>query len=438
MVLCCRSVAGSLACGVLPLAVMLRRTTPNLAAADDTTSRTATLRVRSGLLVVQTALAVVLLVGATLTVRSFHAIQRVQLGFDPEGLVTFDVVVPDGKYKRDVNRRFYRQALERVRQLPGISEASAVYLRPFEFGPIGSGVAVVLEGQSPRDRAAWRKQPSLNSEAVTPDYFRVMRIPLLEGRAFTERDDEHVPPVAIVSASAARRLWPGQNPIGKRLMASDDRTRERWRTVIGVVGEVRYRGLMEASLDLYTPYGQSEDAVKHFIVNASGAPSSTLGPLRAQIRSLDPDAVVDAIRPMRVVVDRQVAPWRFAALLFSLLAALALVVAVAGIYALLAYHVAERTREIGIRMALGARQNQIVWFIVLRTSLALGAGLLTGVVTALVAGRPLNALLFGVTRADPASYAIVPVLLLVAAAVGAWRPIRHAVAIDPVVALREK
>ncbi|MGH9372523.1 MAG: ADOP family duplicated permease, partial [Vicinamibacterales bacterium] len=350
------AVAGTLtilACGVLPVVIMLRRVHPILLGRNDTTSRTTILRVRHGLLIIQAAAAVVLLVAATLTVRSFYAIQRVQLGFDPDGLVTFDVIVPPKQYvKSEANTRFYRQAIERVRRVPGTSAVAGIYLRPFEFGAIGSGAAVVLEGQSPRDREAWRKNPTLNAEAVTPDYFTVMRIPVLQGRAFSEHDTADSPPVVIVSLSAVRRLWPGQNPIGKRLMASYDRPKGDWQTVIGVVGDARYRGLTESTLDLYKPYLQSEDAVKHFIVQSENA-SISLQRLRSEIRSLEPNAVVDAMRPMRAVLERELAPWRFGALLFSLLAVLALLVAVIGLYALLAHQVADRTREIGIRMALG-------------------------------------------------------------------------------------
>ncbi|HSL20156.1 MAG TPA: ADOP family duplicated permease [Vicinamibacterales bacterium] len=428
----------ALACGGLPLLIVLRRATPHLlAASDEPAGRTTTLRARNGLLIVQTALAVVLLVAATLTVRSFHAVQRVQLGFDPDGVVTLDVLAPPEKYPQgEANERFYRHAIERLRRLPGVSAVAALFLRPFEFGPIGAGVAVLLEGQSPRDRDAWGENPSLNAEAITPEYFKVMRIPILEGRAFNEQDTRESPPVAIVSRSAARRLWPGHNPIGKRLMNSAELKNGTWRTVVGVVGDVRYRGLTEVTFDLYEPYLQSEVDVSHFVVQASADASTFLGPLRDEIRAIDPHAIVDAIRPMQAVVDRQVAPWRFAALLFSLLAGLALAVAVVGVYALLAQQVVERTREIGVRIALGARHEQIVRFFAWRTSRVIGAGLLAGVAVALAVGRSMSALLFGVAPADAVTYAVVCALLVVAAAAGAYRPIRHAMAVDPIVALR--
>jgi len=335
----------TLLCGVLPLIILLRRTHAELLR-PDAMGPTTTLGVRNGLLVFQTALAVVLLVASTLTVRSFSVIQRLDLGFNPSGLITFDVLPPAGKYaKEQTNGRFYREVIEGLRTVPGVSSVAALYLRPFEFGPIGSDAAVILEGQSPKDREAWRRNPTLNAEAVTPDYFRVMQIPLLQGRAFSDSDSADSAPVVVVSLSAARRLWPGENPIGNRLLASYDSPKGSWQTVIGVVGDVRYRGLTQVTSDLYKPYLQSEDAVKHFMVTSSVDMSELIGRIRSTIRSVDPSAAVDAIRPMNDAIDRQVAPWRFTAILFSLLAALALVVAMIGLYALLARQVVERTRE---------------------------------------------------------------------------------------------
>jgi putative ABC transport system permease protein len=433
------SALAALSCGVLPLLTVLRRTRPTLLRPIEPTGRTSTLPVRNGLLIVQTALAVVLLAAATLAVRSFHAIQRVHLGFDPAGLVTFDVLPPTGKYvKHEANNHFYREAIERVRRLPGVLAVAGVYLRPFEYGAIGSGAAVVIEGHSPRDREAWRRNPSLNAEAITPAYFEVMRIPVLQGRAFSEQDTRHSPAVVIISNSAARALWPGQNPIGKRLFASYDRPEGDWQTVVGVVGDARYRGLTEPTFDLYKPYLQSEDAVKHFVVRAAENSSTFVPRLRSAIRSVAPDSIVDAIRPMDAVVARQLAPWRFAALLFSMLAALALLVAVVGLYAVVAHQVADRTREIGIRMALGARREQIVRFFALRMARVIAAALLTGLLIAVGAARSMNTLLFGVAPGDAATYAIVCLLMVAAVTAGAYWPIRRATSVDPVVVLRQE
>ena len=426
----------TLACGLLPLVIVLPRTHRLLVGRLETTSRTSTPAARSGLVVAQTAIAVVLLIAAALTVRSFYGIQRTELGFKTDSLVTFDVLAPAGKYPAaQTNERFYRPALEAVRRLPGVSDAAAMYLRPFEFGPIGSGVAVLLDGQSPKDRSAWRKNPTLNAEAVSPDFFRVMGIPVVQGRSFREQDTRDSLPVVAISLSAARRLWPGENPIGKRLMTNYDWPVGGWQTVVGVVGDVKYRGLTDVTLDLYKPYLQSDDAVKHFVVKTSDA-AVLMGHLRSEVRALEPFAAVDAMRPLRNIVDRQLDPWRFAALLFSLLAALGLIVAVVGLYALLASQVEDRAREIGIRMALGAQYGQIVRLFAVRIARLTISGLVIGVIIAGLGGQTMRSVLFEVTPVDAVSYAAVAMLMLFGAGAGAYWPIRRATHVDPLVALR--
>jgi len=429
-----------LSCGVIPLLVVLRTTGLEYLAQRTADTRTSTLPVRYGLVVAQTALAVVLLIAAGLTARSFQAVRQVQLGFDPSGLITFDVLAPSRKYpKSELNNRFYRAALDRVRQLPGVDDAAAVNLRPFEYGAIGSGAAIVLEGEDPRAPDAWRQHPALNSEAVTPEYFRVMGIPVIQGRAFSEADRPNAPAVVIVSATAAIRLWPGQNPIGKRLFASYDRPPGDWQTVVGIVGDARYRGLSEKSLEtLYKPYLQSEDPVQHFVVRPAGPALGFVGGLRAAIRGVDRDAGVDAIRPMRAVIDREIAPWRFQGLLFFALAVLAVVIAAFGLYATLAQQVAEQAREIGIRLALGARTNHILqWFGAPLVRLIVAA-IALGVLGAAVSAHGLSALLFGVAAADPATYGIVCVVVFVTAAAGACLPLRRATRLDPIETLRRE
>ena len=429
------AVLATLACGLLPTLIVLPRSFALIGRAE-TTGRTTTPGARSGLVVAQTAIAVVLLIAAGLTVRSFYGIQRIQLGFVTDSLVTFDVHAPPGKFpKSEANARFYRPALEAVSRVPGVSDVAAVYLRPLEHGPIGSGVAVLLDGQSPKDRSAWRSNPTLNAEAVSSEYFSVMGIPVLQGRGFNQQDTRDSPPVVVVSLSTARRLWPGENPLGKRLMTNYDWPVGGWQTVVGVVGDVKYRGLTEATLDLYKPYLQSDDAVKHFVVRTANA-ATLMASLRQEIRTLEPLAAVDAMRPLRDVVDRQLDPWRFAALLFSLLGALALTVAIVGLYALLAHQVEERAREIGIRMALGARRGQIVGLFAAGITRLTVTGVLIGLMVAGFGSQTMRSLLFEVNPVDAASYAAVCLLLLLAGSAGAYWPVRRATRVDPMVALR--
>lgn len=427
----------ALACGLVPLWIALPASTRDGSTAGADT-RTSTLRVRYGLVIGQTALAVVLLVVAGLTARSFAAVRHVYLGFHPADLVTFDVTAPSRTYSGTaLNRQFYRAALDHVRQLPGVSQAAAVYLRPFEYGAIGSGAAVILEGEEPRAEGAWRKHPALNAESVTPDYFRIMGISLLKGRAFTDTDGPDAPAVVIVSQAAAERLWPGQNPIGKRIFASYDRPPGDWQTVVGVVADARYRGLGEKTLEtLYKPYLQSTDPVQHFVVRPTGRPLALVGGLRSAIRQVHPQAVVDAVRPLASVVDREIQPWRFQTYVFAALSGVALLVALSGVFATLAQHVAEQTREIGIRLALGARRGQIIIWLGGRTARLILLAAALGVTAAAASSKLLAALLFGVSPLDSVSYVAAVLTTMLGAAAGAWVPLRRATRLDPNIALR--
>jgi putative ABC transport system permease protein len=429
----------ALACGILPLSIVLRHSTMNsLATSEDT--RTSTLRVRYGLVIGQTALAVALLVVAGLTMRSFAAVRHVFLGFNADDLVTFNVTAPSKTYADTaLNRQFYHEALDKVRQLPGVGQVAGVFLRPFEFGAIGSGAAIVLEGEDPRDENAWRKHPALNSESVTADYFAVMGIPLLQGRGFTDADGPDAPAVVIVSQSAADRLWPGQNAIGRKVYASYDRPPGDWQTVVGVVGDVRYRGLAEKTLEtLYKPYLQSIDPVQHFIVRPRGPAFAFVGGLRSIIREVHPQAIVDAVRPLAAVVDREIEPWRFQTYVFAALSGVALLIALSGVFATLAQHVAEQTREIGIRLALGAQRAQIVAWLGGRTARLVVIAAFLGVSVAAVSSRILTALLFGIGPADPLSYGAAVLVVSLGATAGAWLPLRRATLLDPNVALRRE
>jgi putative ABC transport system permease protein len=381
-----------------------------------------------------------LLVVAGLTTRSFNAVRHVYLGFNAGNLITFNVTAPSKAYSDTaLNQQFYRAALDRVRQLPGVAQAAGVFLRPFEYGAIGSGAAIVLEGENPRAEDAWRRHPALNSESVTPDYFRVMGIAIRQGRAFTDADGPNAPAVVIVSQSAAERLWPGRNPIGERIFASYDRPPGDWQTVVGVVADARYRGLGEKTLEtLYKPYLQSVDPVQHFIVRPAGTGVAFVGGLRSAIREVHPQAVVDAVRPLAAVVDREIEPWRFQTYVFTALSGVALLVALSGVFATLAQHVAEQTREIGIRLALGARRAQIVAWLAGRTArlVLIAAGL--GIAAAALSSKILAALLFGVGPVDPVSYAAAVSIVMLGAAAGAWLPLRRATRLDPNDALRRE
>jgi predicted permease len=393
------------------------------------------LRMQSTLLVIQIGMAVVLLVGAALVVRSFIALRQIDLGFAPEGVLS--VTVQAGTTQRPPNV-WLQEFLAQVRALPGVETAGAVYLRPLMLGPIGQAVPVVLEGQPPT-REVLDASPTLNYQVATPGYFEAMKIPLRAGRLFTGQDTGDVPRVAVVSESTARRLWPGQNPLGRRLLIPHfSRDRETgWRTVVGVVSDVRYRGIHEVQLDVYDPALQASLPADNIVIRASTDPMALAAPVRGLARQLDPTAIVDSVTTMETVVARAEAPWRLTMWLFVLFAALAFGLAALGLFSVVALDVAHRGREFAIRMALGESRDGILRGVLLRAGWRVLAGVTLGFGTAFGASRGIRALLFGVAPEDGLTYAMVLVLVVIAVAAAAYVPARRAAAADPQTLLRQ-
>lgn len=400
---------------------------------------------RRGFVAAQIAMALALLVGAGLVGRSFVNLLRLDFGFKPRGVLTLDVTVPDvpGPERYKVIA-FYTALLERVRAMPGVEAAGAIYLRPLEHTAIGLDGSVLIEGQrtDPQYRD-WERNPRVNYEAITPDYFRAMGIPVLRGRAFSRSDTAGAAQVVIVSEGLARRLWPGKDPIGRRLMRSDPAVdkdkRPLWSTVVGVVSDVRYRGLADVRFDLYVPFEQKPDApVKHLMVRTSGNPVALAAAIRAEARRLESTASVDGITTMEHIVDRAAAPWRFSASTLGALSLLALGLAILGVYGIVSQSVMERTREIAVRVALGALPRDVVR-LVLREAMAMTfLGVAGGVTAAIAIGRVLTALLFGVRPIDPATFAAMALLFTIVSAAATLIPARRALRIDPASALRQE
>jgi putative ABC transport system permease protein len=395
---------------------------------------------RRAFVTAQIALAMSLLLGAALVGRSFLNLLQLNLGFDPVNVLTVEVTVPDAEAAR--RRAFYQAFLDRVRALPGVDAASAVLLRPLEHTGVGNDAMVAVEGQRIDSKTGvWEHSPTTNYEAVTPDYFRTMRIKVLRGRDFSNSDTNRAPQVAIVSQDLAERLWPGQHALGKRLLQQgaprDASGQPLWSTVVGVVDNVRYRGLTDLRFDLYVPYLQaSSNAVKHVMVRTSVDPLA-LGPaIRAEARRLDPTALFEAVTTMDDMVGRAVAPWRFGASALGILSALAIGLAALGVYGIVSQSTVDRMREIAIRTALGAGSGDILRLVVadgvVFTTLGIGVGLALGV----SASRVLSGLLFGVRAADPMTLAVIPMLFLGVALIGMLLPVRRALRVDPAVALR--
>jgi len=422
---------------IAPLMQASRATATGALVAGRATEGLSALRARSTLLVVQIGLSIVLMIAAGLVLRSFYALTRADLGFVASNVLSLTVQPRAVSQPPNI---WFDELLRRVRALPGVEAAGAVYLRPLVLGPIGAGVRVRLEGQ-PETREAADANPTLNYQIATTDYFDVMSIPLRAGRFFTDRDSGETPRVAIVSESTARRLWPGQDAIGKRISMASFRPgppAQMWRTVVGVVSDVRYRGLQEVQLDVYDAALQTGQPADNILVRTSLNPTGVASAIRSIARQLDPSAIVDNITTLDAVVSRAEAPWRLSMWLFVLFAGLAFVLSALGSFALVALDVAQRQREFAIRSALGASREVILRGVLMRAGWRVAAGTASGVVVALGTGRALQGLLYGVAPVDVATYVVALSLLFAATALAAFIPARRIGRIEPQALLRQE
>ena len=398
---------------------------------------------RSSLVVVEFALALVLLVGAALLVRSFVRVQQLELGFNPANVLTAKLWLPQpndpsqGRYSHrttghQARLTAYEEILRRAESLPGVTAAAAADALPLD----GSRSAVVFtaEGTEADDRS---RVPTVQYSSATPRYFEVMGIRLLRGRTFGDQDEATGAPVAIVTESIARLSWPGQDPVGKRLHLGGPQAKNPWLTVVGVVDDMRTRRVEEDPRPtIYRPLKQRSGLSLSLALKTSGDPKLLGAALAAQVRAVDPDLPTFGAKTMEDMVATATASRRFSTQLLAAFAVLALGLAAVGIYGVMAFVVGQRTREIGIRIALGAHPGSVVR-LVLRQALMLAAcGVAAGAVAALLATRVLSGLLFQVRASDPLTYTLIAALLGGTAAVAAWRPARRAAAVDPITALR--
>lgn len=396
-------------------------------------------RLRRAFVVVQVGLAIVLLVCAGLVGQSFLNLLRIDIGFAPANVLTLDVSVPRADFEK--HRAFYSALLTSVRALPGVQAAGAVYQRPLEYSGIGMDAGFVIEGQ--RQFVDYEKNPRVNLESITPDYFRAIGTAVIRGRAFTDADTLPAPRAAIVSERLAGRLWPGEDPIGKRMLppgqGPDETGKPRWATVVGVVQDARYRGINDPRYDLYLPDAQIPGMrVKHLMVRTTVDPASLTSSIRAEARRLDATVLVENAVVMSSFVERATAPWRFSAWTLGLLGVVALALASFGVFATLSQSVVERTREIGIRVAVGALPRQVS-ALVLREGVALSvAGILLGSAVATFAGGYLGRLLFEVPAIDPMTLAGMAVLFSLVSSIAVYVPAWRAARLDPTVALRRQ
>ncbi|HEV2382457.1 MAG TPA: ABC transporter permease [Terriglobia bacterium] len=390
-------------------------------------------RLRRALVMGEAALSLILLAGAGLLLRSFIQILKVNPGFRPEGVLTMRISLPDATYgKPEQIRGFYRELLDRVQRLPGVEAAGAINLLPLGGSNFSGTATIDSQSVPPEDTT-----PEVDYRAVTPGFFKAMGVSLVRGRYFEERDSEMAQPVTIVDETLAQTYWPNQDPIGRRLHLGDGKSTMPWMTVIGVVRHVRNRTLEARSrVEVYWPQAQQPRGFMALVIRTPGNPMSLATTVRKEVAVLDPELPAYQVRTMTEVMGESVARRRLALVLLAVFSGLAVVLAAVGIYGVASYSVVQRQQEIGLRMALGARRNQVLGLVIGQGMSLTLAGLGVGLVAALGLTRLMGSLLFAVRPADPLALGGATLLLAAVALLAVFIPARRASQVDPIVALR--
>ena len=385
-------------------------------------------RTRSLLVVFESAVAVVLLIGAGLLVRSLIALQQVNPGFDANNVVTLRVDLPEKKYGGEgKTANFFQQLETRVASLPGVQSVGLITELPLSGQP--NDVPFTVEGRPPvsPDQAF-----DADFRRVNQNYFAALHIPLLRGRNFTEQEVRQSDKVTIVSRQLVDTVFPNEDPLGKRL--TTEIGNESYE-IIGIVGDIRHRSLENQPFPaMYFP--SRGTGWMNLVIRTQGDPLSIVGAVRNEVRALDPDQPIAAVKRMSDWVDSSVAEPRYRTTLLGMFAALAMILAATGIYGVMSYSVAQRTHEIGVRMALGARQLDVLKLVVRQGMAVTLVGVILGLIGALALTRVMQSLLFGVTAKDPFTFAVVAILLIAVAFIACFIPARRATKVDPLVALR--
>jgi len=432
----------ALLAGVIP-ALSLCKEDAGSALKDDS-SRTGTAgkqrqRAQAGLVIGQVALACVLLICAGLFVRSFQAAQNLPLGFDPKDTLTVELVLKAKKYLADdaQTNLFWKTLLEKARQVAGVNAAALNDFPPFYFGDLDWGAATPFTVVGEADLGPGH-EPKLDWHAISSDYFQSLRIPLLLGRDFDPQDDTGHEKVVIVDDALAQSYFPKENPLGHRIAAGDPGDTNIC-TIVGVVPHVRYNrpDYPQRSFQAYFPYTQNLGRDEVLLLRTSGNPGSQVAAIRKLVASIDPNLPVARIEPLSDAIARIYAPERTASYVVCIFSGAALFLSAVGLYGVLAYAVAQRTREIGIRRAVGARSASILQLVIGQGLKLAGIGLVIGVVAALALAHLMSSMLYGVSANDPLSLAVAILMLGAAATLACLLPALRATRIDPITALRE-
>ncbi|HWM90807.1 MAG TPA: ABC transporter permease [Thermoanaerobaculia bacterium] len=429
----------SLVTGLLPgLLPALKTSTPNLyrrltAGGGRRSSEGVRGRqIQSGLVVFEVAVALLLLVCAGLMIKSFTLINRVELGFERENVLTVQVALPETEYTGETTAAFWRDLIGRVGALPGVTAAAATSALPVDEFAVTT--TFILENVA---RAVPAETQMANFRRVSPEYFRALDIPLRLGRWFADGDDLKATPVAVVSEEMARRYWGSQSPLGKRLLRTSETAQSRWLTVVGVVGDVQDSALgAETGATLYVPIAQGARPSMFLVARTSVEPLSLVPIVRGEVLAMDKDQPIAQVQTLDERVSDSLARPRFNTFMLTLFASLGMVLAVVGIYAVLSYSVSQRSHEIGIRMALGAQTGDVIRLILKRGMGLAGLGLVLGLTGAFLFTRMLEGLLYGVAPTDPLVFGGIAAGLILVALVASYLPARRAARFDPLVTLR--
>jgi putative ABC transport system permease protein len=384
------------------------------------------------LIVFEVALSLMLLIGAGLLTRSFLSLLRTNPGFNPDNLLTMNLVLPGAKYKDDSSRAaFYNDLVQRVKAQPGVQSAAAVNYLP--LGGANSSDSYLVEGVP---EPAHGQENEGRYRVATPDYFRTMGISITRGRGFTEQDKAGAQPVIIVNETLARKHWPGQDPIGKRIRFYGPPERAGWMEIVGVVEDVKHELDLPVTPEYYLPHAQDPWNAMVLVARTTVDPASLASALRQQVWAIDKDQPVFDVHTMQEVRSSSVALYSFSSVMLGIFAAVALLLAAIGIYGVMAFVVTQRTQEIGIRMALGARTVDVLKLVVTNGMKLAVIGIVIGLAGSWALTRFIDKLLVGVTATDALTFSVVSVCLLLAAFVACYVPARRATKVDPLVALR--
>jgi putative ABC transport system permease protein len=389
-------------------------------------------RTRAVLVVSEIALSIALLIGAGLMIRSFAQLQSVNPGFRPDHVLTMELALPESRYEGLRIAKFYQRLVAAIQPLPGVR--SAAVARNVPLGGGDRSLNFVIENRPP---LASTDQPRARYRSVSADYFAALGVPLLKGRWFSPSDSESSQPVAIINDKLARRFWPNEDPIGKRMKAGFDGS--LWSTIVGIVGDVKYAGLdSETQAEMYYPYLQVPPALMNLVeasmtvvVRVEGDPAMLAEAIRREVRSLDPNQPIFHVRTMEQLLDGSIAQPRFRALLLGVFAAVALALAVVGLYGVISYSVSQRSGEMGLRAALGANQGDLLRLVLGEGARLLLAGVAIGIAMAFGLAQALSKLLYGVRPVDPATFVVTPLVLFSVALIAIYIPARRASRTDP-------